>query len=331
MQSKRLLEIIASFPGKRILVYGDLVADRFVYGTPKRISREAPVLILREDRIETVPGGGANAVANIASLGGVPVPVSIVGADEAGGAIVASLEAAGADCRHIARSKSSPTPTKTRILAGMPHSARQQIVRIDREERLHPDDTERRTLRRSLESEIERADACLISDYGYGVIASQDVSLLTSGGRPSTLDSRHALLEYRGVTAATPNEEEAIAASGRPELATDPEVLRTAGSELRATLEAEALLITRGSAGMALFTGAGDDPQLFPVWGTEEIVDVTGAGDTVIAAFTLALASGASFAEAAQIANYAGGIVVMKRGTAVVTTRELTAAISSDK
>lgn len=327
MQSERLVEIIASFSDKRILVYGDLVADRFVYGTPKRISREAPVLILREDRIETVPGGGANAAANISSLGGVPVPVSIVGRDEAGRAIVASLEAAGADCRHLVRSTNSRTPTKTRILAGMPHSARQQIVRIDREERLDPDDTERRTLRRSIESEIERADACLISDYGYGVVASQDVPLVTSSGRPSTLDSRHGLLEYRRVTAAIPNEEEAIEASGRPELASDPEVLRGAGRDLRTTLEAEALLITRGSAGMALFTGADDDPLLLPVWGTQEIVDVTGAGDTVIAAFTLALASGASFAEAAQIANYAAGIVVMKVGTAVVTAAELKAAL----
>ncbi|HYM60958.1 MAG TPA: PfkB family carbohydrate kinase, partial [Thermoanaerobaculia bacterium] len=331
----RLLQITASMKGKQILRYGDIVADRFIYGTPKRISREAPVLILRQYRDDVLLGGGGNAINNIHSLGGRPFPVSVLGDDAEGGQLVERLTTQGIDCAGILRTPRYKTPTKVRILGGMPHASRQQIVRYDIEDRFEITSDEADRFARLLRERVAGSSAALISDYGYGVVTPAIVAALTgsSEGKPVTLDSRYDLLRYPGVTAATPNEEEAVAAAGVsfPDEEGDGENLRSVARTLQQTLTCQAILITRGSRGMGLFERDGGEPLLLPVFGTDQVADVTGAGDTVIATFTLALAAGASFAEAAKLANYGGGIVVMKMGTATVSNEELQRAIERDE
>jgi D-glycero-beta-D-manno-heptose-7-phosphate kinase len=319
---------------KLIVVYGDIVADRFVYGTPKRISREAPVLILRQYRDDILLGGAGNAINNILSLGGVPMPISVLGDDTEGSKLIESMTAQGIDCSGILRTARYKTPTKVRILGGFPHAARQQIVRYDIEDQLTIEEQEAERFAWLLRDQIAIAHAALISDYGYGIVTPALAANLTgfAQGKPVTLDSRYDILRYPDVTAATPNEEEAANAAG-VSLTEDGngENIRFVGDTLQQSLDCEALLITRGSRGMALFERETRDPLLIPVYGTDQVADVTGAGDTVIATFTLALAAGASYVEAAKLANYGGGIVVMKMGTATVSNEELRHAIERDE
>ncbi len=313
----RLLQLVESMKGKLIVVYGDIVADRFIYGTPKRISREAPVLILRQYRDDVLPGGAGNAINNIASLGGLPIPVAVLGDDAHGTALLDGMTAQGIDCSSVLRVSRYRTPTKVRILGGMQHAARQQIVRYDIEDEFKVSEEEAVQFSTVLREQVSFADAALISDYGYGVVTPHLASTLTryAHGKPVTLDSRYNLLDYTGVTAATPNEEEAAAAAGTTLFdGDDVHRLHEVGTALRDTLDAEAVLVTRGSRGMTLYERDVDEPLMIPVSGGDQVADVTGAGDTVIATFTLALAAGASFPEAAKLANYAGGIVVMKMG-----------------
>ena len=329
----RLLQLTEAMKGKLIVVYGDIVADRFIYGTPKRISREAPVLILRQYRDDILLGGAGNAINNIHSLGGLPVPVSVVGDDAAGHTLIAKLDGQGIDCSGILRAPRYATPTKVRILGGMPHASRQQIVRYDIEDSFEMADDEVQRFSAMLRDHMSVCHAALVSDYGYGVARPQLVSILTqfARNRPVTLDSRYNLLDYPGVTAATPNEEEAAAAAGTSLWNGEEEKLNQVALTLQQTLDCEAVLITRGSRGMALLERDRPEPLKIPVYGTDQVADVTGAGDTVIATFTLALAAGGSFAEAAKLANYAGGVVVMKMGTATVSNEELRHAIDRDE
>jgi rfaE bifunctional protein kinase chain/domain len=216
----------------------------------------------------------------------------------------------------------------------MPHASRQQIVRYDIEDHCDLTGDEATNIAETLRDQMTRADAGLISDYGYGIVSQTLAATLTGAatGKPVTLDSRYDLLRFSGITAATPNEEEAAVAAGTSLFNGDgDERLKKAGQELQKKLGCEALLITRGSRGMALFDRGHGEPLFIPVYGTDQVADVTGAGDTVIAAFTMALAAGATFAEAATIANYAGGIVVMKMGTATVSSDELRRTIERDE
>src|SRR5262245_6778547 len=330
----RLLQLTEAMKGRLIVVYGDVVADRFIYGTPKRISREAPVLILRQYRDDTLLGGAGNAINNILSLGGLPIPVSVLGDDAAGRQLIETMSAQGIDCGGILRADRYQTPTKVRILGGMPHASRQQIVRYDIEDRFEMTADEAEAFGNVLREQMAICHAALISDYGYGVVKTALANNLTryAHGKPVTLDSRYDLLSFPGVSAATPNEEEAAAAAGTSLFNGDnDERLAQVAETLQESLDCEAVLITRGSRGMALFGRGADNPLFIPVWGTDQVADVTGAGDTVIATFTLALAAGASYAESAKLANYAGGIVVMKMGTATVSNDELRHAIARDE
>ena len=329
---QRLLSLVASLGGRRIAVAGDYVLDRFVFGHPKRVSREAPVLILRFWKEESQPGGAGNTAANIRSLGGVPVPVGAVGDDPEGRSLREILESRGIETSGLVPVASYRTPTKTRILGGGPHSIKQQIVRYDREDSLPEDGALRFALESKLAAAAAGADGAVLSDYGYGGVSPAAVALLRRTlrpGAPILLDSRHRLTEYAGVDAATPNEEEIEEAAGRP-LGESVETLAAAGAAVKKALRCATLLVTRGSRGMALFAGEGP-PTLIPVHGTDQVADVTGAGDTVLAAFTLALAAGATPLEAALLANFAGGVVVMKTGTATVSSDELRQAIASDR
>jgi rfaE bifunctional protein kinase chain/domain len=329
----RLLQLTEAMKGKLVVVYGDIVADRFIYGTPKRISREAPVLILRQYRDDVLLGGAGNAIHNIHSLGGLPVPVSVLGDDVPGRTLVARLSEQGIDCSSILLAPRYATPTKVRILGGMPHASRQQIVRYDIEDTFAMSDEELQRFEAVLRQQMALSDAALVSDYGYGVAKPGLVAALTAAakGRPVTLDSRYDLLAYPGVTAATPNEEEAAAAAGTSLWNGEEEKIGEVALTLQQGLDCEAVLITRGSRGMALLERGRRQPLLIPVHGTDQVADVTGAGDTVIATFTLALAAGGSFAEAAKLANYAGGVVVMKMGTATASNDELRHAIDRDE
>jgi D-glycero-beta-D-manno-heptose-7-phosphate kinase len=322
-----LQAIIEKFRRKRIVVLGDLVADVFVYGEISRISREAPVLILNHKKTQIVPGGGANAIHNLAALGAKPFPIGVVGDDVEGQELLNFFSNLEIDVSGIRVSKSYRTPTKMRILAGAVHAQRQQIVRLDSGGPITAE-TSFNGIEQKLKGAIKNADALLVSDYGYGLITPGLLSKVRPKGVPTTIDSRFALGDFSGMTAATPNESEVEAALG-VSIGHDVKKLESAGRTLLRKLKHDALLITRGKDGMALFE-PGKKTVHIPVHGSDEVADVTGAGDTVIAAFTLALASGAKYADAARLANYAGGIVVMKYGTRPVMYDELKRAITED-
>lgn len=321
-------DLVSRFHRVHLAVVGDLVADEFIYGQIDRVSREAPVLILKYDSTEIVPGGAGNAASNAAALGARVEVVGVVGKDATGDRLLAAMPRR-ASTRHVIRARDYVTPVKTRILAGGVHSAKQQVVRIDRAGgRVAPEHIAR--IEASLVQQLRRADAVIISDYGSGLVspALWRRARAAAGvkARPLVLvDSRYALAGYTGVTACTPNEPEAEALLGVT-IKDDPVALEHAGRTLLSTLECRAVLITRGSRGMALFE-PGRPTDHIPIVGSDQIADVTGAGDTVIATFALALAAGGSFGEAARLANCAGGLVVMKRGTATVSREELSAAL----
>ena len=319
--------IVERFKGKRVVVFGDLVADVFVYGEISRISREAPVLILNHRETQVVPGGGANAIHNLWALGAKPVPVGMVGDDSEGQQLVDFLSRLGIDVSGIYVSKSYRTPTKMRILAGAIHSQRQQIVRIDSGGPIE-EDKSRDGIEQKLKLALNDADGFLVSDYGYSLVTPYLVSKVRKDSIPATIDSRFSMMEFSKLTAATPNEPEVEAALGIS-IGNDAAKLEWAGRTLLRKLQHDALLITRGKDGMALFE-RGKKTIHIPIHGTDEIADVTGAGDTVIATFTLALAAGASHYDAARLANYAGGIVVMKYGTRPVMYDELMKAIAEE-
>jgi rfaE bifunctional protein kinase chain/domain len=326
-----LLALLERFPRQRVIMLGDLVADESVQGEIARVSREAPVLILKERERQVAPGGGANAANNLASLGAHVTPVGVVGNDESGDALLHYFHERQISTRHIVRVKNYLTPTKTRILGGLSHWQRQQIVRIDREPATPLAAKVRSSLTRATAALLSSATGLLVADYGYSATGAKEVESLRLRARrhnlPMTIDSRYDLLTYKNLTAATPNEPELEAAFGQS-IGHDLEQLHTLGRKFLRRQGLQALLVTRGRDGMALFEPR-CPPRHLPIFGSDQAVDVTGAGDTVIAAFTLALAAGASFFQAAQIANCAGGIVVMKRGTATVSLGEITEAIRS--
>jgi D-glycero-beta-D-manno-heptose-7-phosphate kinase len=327
-QTDRLRQVLEAFAEVTVTVLGDLVADEFVFGEISRVSREAPVLILKHRETTVVPGGGGNAVMNLADLGVTVLPVGVVGDDEPGRLLLECLKEKKISTSGIVKLKNHATTTKTRILAGMPHAARQQVVRIDREpgplNEIHPALLD---LIASARNFAKASDALLVSDYGYGAATPRLLTFIRSDGSlgemPVTLDSRYRLLEYTGVTAATPNEPE-VEAALNVKIGTEGDVM-AAGEKLREEMKLQSLVITRGSDGMVVFQEGGD-PVEVPIHGSDQVTDVTGAGDT----FTAALATGADPLTAAKLANYAGGIVVMKRGTATVTREELLLAIESE-
>ena len=328
-EAERLRKIVEGFPNITITVLGDLVADEFVFGEISRVSREAPVLILKHRDRRVVPGGGANAANNLAELGVNVLPVGIVGDDEPGRLLIKHFRHQRIPVSGVLKDKSYTTVTKTRILAGMTHTSRQQVVRVDREPHEGPNTHLTRELYLAARNYAHASDALLVSDYGYGAATPAIVSTLREKGRlgslPIVLDSRYRMLQYEAVTAATPNEPEVEEALGI-RIGQDWNKLVTAGEQLMSRMKLHSLVITRGRDGMVAFNHR-HKPVDIPIYGSDQVADVTGAGDTVIAAFTAGLAAGATTEEAAQIANYAGGIVVMKRGTATVSRDELLRAI----
>src|ERR1700687_6164562 len=328
-ENDRLRKIVESFPKLTVTVLADLVADEFVFGEISRVSREAPVLILKHRDRKMVPGGGANAICNLADLGVNVLPVGIVGDDEAGKLLLRAFRHRHIPVSGVLKDKSYTTVTKTRILAGMTHTARQQVVRVDREPETEPNRHLKRELVLAAREYARPSDALLISDYGYGAASPAILNAIRERGRldgvPVVLDSRYRMLQYSGVVAATPNEPEVEAALGG-RIGNDCPRLCSAGGRVMSLMNLQSLVITRGRDGMAAFAGK-HKPVDIPIFGSDQVADVTGAGDTVIATFAAAFAAGARTEEAAQVAKYAGGIVVMKRGPATVSRQELLDAL----
>ncbi len=323
---RKFHEAIASFPQRTVVVVGDVVADQFLSGTISRVSREAPVFIMRHDETVTLPGGAANAAANIVALGARPVLIGLVGEDVNGELLAAALDTSGVGRDFLVSSSALTTTTKVRVLAGQHYAPRQQVIRIDYEDRRTIDAGLLQWMRTEFAAQVEAADAIIISDYGCGAVFPEifkdALEAATRKSIPLIVDSRSRLTEFAGATTATPNREEVESILG-------PEFTPAECEELRVRLGLTALLVTYGNEGMTLFE-KGRPAHHIDAVGSTEPVDVTGAGDTVIAAYALGLASGLSFAESATIANHAGGIVVMRRRTATVSTKELLASLNGE-
>jgi len=337
LDSAHLLSLTDALRNKKVVVVGDVVVDEFVYGRVARVSREAPVLILEYDSTEIVPGGAGNAANNVAALGGKATLISVIGRDVPGRRVVAALHRR-VDSRYMSRIQGVSTPVKTRILAGGIHSAKQQVVRIDRGVAHTVETGARRKFELAALEAIQQSDAVLVSDYGSGLITPAFVGTIRRTLKrtrrldglaiPVLIDTRYRLLNYSGLTACTPNESEVEQALGI-RINDNQRTLERAGREVLSRTRMQAVLITRGSRGMALFVRKAPTVHI-PIFGTDSIVDVTGAGDTVVSTVALALAAGGSVEAAARLANYAGGLVVMKRGTATVTGDELRQAINKN-
>lgn len=321
-----LAPILQQFPRSRVVVVGDFVADEYVYGETERISREAPVLIVRFERSELAPGGAGNAAQNLAALGVDVRAVGLVGHDALGSRLLGVLRAGEVDVTGIQRVRGRVTEAKTRILAGGRSTRRQQMLRVDRTPDPIPPAAERRLLA-DLARAARGATAILASDYGSGVLSPRVVDALRAlrrRGIPVCVDSRYALHAFSGLTMLKPNEPELEAATGIR--ASTPEGLSRAARSLLRRLGCETLLVTRGRNGMSLFE-RGRRPVHLDAHGVKEAVDVTGAGDTVAATYAAAIASGATPVEAMQLANVAASIVVQKAGTATVNRDEIRAEL----
>jgi len=319
-------EIIDKFSQPKIMVIGDYISDVYVYGKPFKLSREAPVVVIRHERESIVPGGAGNAANNLASLGCQVYSVGILGNDEVGNNLLDQLKGKGVNVEGLLFSHIVNTISKTRIMAGDEHTSKQQVIRIDKVN----DEPIPTRLQEKIFNQLERlankADAVVVSDYGYGVVSGRVISFLQNLAKRKivVVDSRYQLMRFRGVTAVTPNESEAEKAV-RLKLNDEQEVERAAHLLLE-RLKLQAVLITRGNRGMSLLEKNSPIVHI-PISGSDDITDVTGAGDTVATVFTLALAAGAGFYDAAFLANCAAGVVVMKRGTAVLSREELREAM----
>jgi rfaE bifunctional protein kinase chain/domain len=326
---ERLLAIVDRMAGTPVLLVADLVLDVFEHGRIGRISREAPVLILEHVRTDRLPGGGANVAANLAALGAKTGVVGRVGADAAGEDLVAALRRLGCDTAGIQSDPACRTPEKRRILAGSAHSVQQQIVRLDSGGGPKAGASD---LVARVRAGAGPARGVVFSDYSLGLFHEGTIEPLLQAvreaKRPVFVDSRSQLRLFHGVKAATPNLQEAETALGGP-IGDDPGRLHAACEAIREKLDAETVVVTLGSLGMAVAGRSGARARL-AVYGTDEVADVTGAGDTVVATLALATLAGAEAVEAALLANYAGGIVVMKRGTATVSPDELRQAVRRD-
>lgn len=331
-KTQRLLDIATIFSGKRIIVWGDFILDEYLYGTTRRVSREAPVLVLNYKGREYALGGAGNSLFNLLSLGANPIPVGVIGRDSAGERIIQLLKANNIQTKYLIQTNKFPTPTKSRILAGEETARKQQILRIDYEGKVPDDISIQERLLKNLINLKDSSLALLISDYNYYVVKKEIYKQILPKFRksqiPVTLDSRFRILNFKGVTVSTPNESE-VEEAFKIEFNSDEKLIQSTGRRLLKQTEAKAVLITRGSKGMVLFE-RGKAPWAIPIQGTTDIVDVTGAGDTVISVFTLALACGSSYREAANLANFAGGVVVMKKGTAAIAVEELINSIQSE-
>lgn len=317
-----IINLIDRFKGKKVLVVGDFILDEYIYGETERISREAPVLILKYSNTVYLAGGGANPVMNIAALGGIAVPVSIVGNDSYSNIILKILQDKKIDTSFIIRDNNYVLPVKTRIMAGSIHTVKQQIVRIDKYHEMEISKEKEKELINIIDDLKDKVDAILISDYDGGLISGKIINYINKiarAGKKVVVDSRYSLKYFRYITTATPNETEAGPVVGIEKY--EEKDIEKIIKKLKNVLKAKGMIITRGSKGMVVL----ENNKIFkiPAFGTEEIVDVSGAGDTVASIVALGLSCNFSIRDAAYLANIGAGLVVMKRGVATVKPEEL--------
>ena len=307
-----------------ILIIGDMVADVYLKGNISRVSREAPVLVLEHAGEKVVPGGAANVVHNVATLGGQAFAVGLIGNDKAGGGLRDILNDKNVETTGLIVEENRPTITKTRIIAGGSATVSQQIVRIDQEMKSPILNQTEESFINILKQVIDKIDAVVLSDYGSGMLSDKIRSFIIESCQEKNIktivDSRYDILKFEGVSFVKQNEAEAAKAVGF-ELTSEDAVV-TAGKILLEKLQAEGIIISRGEQGMSLIQDNGEIHHI-PVVDKSEVFDVSGAGDTAVAAFILAIASGAKPVEATKIANFAAGIAVRKLGTATVSNEEL--------
>jgi len=325
---KRLLDVIDAWRGRRILVLGDMVADEHVVGRPLAIAREAPVMVLEHVSRQVLPGGAMNFAANARALGASVAVCGVVGDDESGRTLTVELERRGIATDGVLVEPTRPTTTKTRIWAGgAQQHVPQLMLRLDRGERGTVDDRVSAHLAAYVTRSMGEADALMLSDYENGVIQPRLIAACLEParrlGKTVTVDSHGDLQRFRGATLFTPNQPEAEATLGRN--FGDTSELERGGAELLEKLEAQAVLITRGQEGMSLFQ-RGEAALHAPVV-ESAAVDPTGAGDTVAAAFTLAVVAGAALADAVPPAGVAASIVVARVGTAVASHEDMVGAL----
>ncbi|HEY8287420.1 MAG TPA: PfkB family carbohydrate kinase [Chloroflexota bacterium] len=325
----RVAAILESFPSQHIVVVGDMVADEYIFGTPCRISREAPVVVLEYTGRRLVPGGATNVAVNLRALGAAVSVVGVIGDDPSGRELAQALAALGVNTSGLVVDAQRPTSTKTRVVGGGAQVVRQQMVRIDRADSSPLQGASRDALFTAAGDLLARAGGLILSDYEHGVIDPEliDLCLARTGRRQivTTVDAHGDLSRFRGVSLATPNQPEAEAALGR--LLPDLPALREGGRELLDRMDSEGLLITRGSLGMVVLNREGLFEAL-AAHQVSEVLDATGAGDTVSAVATLALGAGATLMEAAILGNLAAGLVVQRLGAATVSRGELASAAS---
>jgi D-beta-D-heptose 7-phosphate kinase/D-beta-D-heptose 1-phosphate adenosyltransferase len=312
-------ELLAAFPGQRVLIVGDVMLDEFIWGDVRRISPEAPVPVVEIQRRTYVPGGAANTAANVVSLGGVALLGGVVGRDHQAEQLGAALRQSGVEAEGLIGCDGRQTTTKTRILA---HS--QQVVRIDSEQRAPLSVAEEDRLLQWVETRLPGVGACVLSDYAKGVVsprvAEHLIQMARQAGKPVVVDPKGTgYAKYRGATVVKPNVHEAERFA-KQEI-TDESSLLEVGRQLAEVLDGSAVLITRGAQGMSLFR-SGFSPAHIPAV-AHNVFDVTGAGDTVISTLAMALAAGSTPEQATHLANRAASIVVGKVGTATVTLEEI--------
>ncbi len=320
MREKALRDIVTAFPGKRVLIVGDVMLDEYIWGEVRRISPEAPVPVVEIRRRVYLPGGAANTAANVVGLGGRAMLGGVVGRDHQAEELRNALTQIGVEFDGLVVDDQRSTTTKTRIVAHNQH-----VVRVDSEQRVPLRADLEDMLLQWAERRIAEADACVLSDYAKGVISSRlaerFIQLAKDAGKPMIVDPKGTdYAKYRGATVVTPNVHEAEQALNR-EIHSEADLLEV-GRRLCVILEGSALLITRGAQGMSLFLDGGRTTIDIPAV-ARNVFDVTGAGDTVVSTLAMALASGATLEQAARLANQAAGIVVGKVGTATVTGEEL--------
>ncbi|HKP84502.1 MAG TPA: D-glycero-beta-D-manno-heptose-7-phosphate kinase [Blastocatellia bacterium] len=319
LSRERAEELTREFEGKRIIVLGDLMLDEFIWGRVRRISPEAPVPVVEVDRQSLALGGAGNVVSNLVALGARPTPVGIVGDDADAERLRSRFRGLGLSVDGLVVDAARPTTLKTRIIA---HN--QQVVRADRESRAPVSAEIEAEVVMRFQNELERADGVVVSDYNKGLLTARALAGTLKPARERNLTvcldpKMRNFASYQPVTVITPNHQEAAEAAGI--MIEDEKSLVEAGRRLLGSVDCRAVLVTRGEEGMTLFTDGGEVTHIPTV--AREVYDVTGAGDTVIATLALALRAGASFAEAAVLANHAAGCVVGKVGTATVTRDEL--------
>ncbi len=328
---ERLSAIIGAFARQRIVVIGDMVADEYIFGAPSRVSREAPVVVLEYAGRRLVPGGATNVAVNLRALGASVSVVGVVGDDEMGRELAGALQALSVDISGLIVDGDRPTSTKTRIVGGGSQGVRQQMVRIDRADSSPVRGPARARLFDAARGLLGGASGLIFSDYEHGVIDPELIALCLRpekrGTLVTTVDAHGDLARFQGISLATPNQPEAEAALGRE--MRDLDALCEGGRQLLTRMDAEGLLITRGSLGMVALNRQGLFIDL-PAYQPAEARDATGAGDTVSAVATLALGAGATLTEAARLGSVAAGLVVRRLGAATVTADELTAAAQSE-